>query len=130
MLGELNKADAAERPPLARALVASGALIGLLQQPAEAWLQGENAASGEIETLIAKRNEARRTRDFAEADRIRARPWRSAVSCSRTGRAAPPGGGRVRRCVSRCIVIPAGAKRRAGIQESRPWMPAFAGMTT
>ncbi len=27
-------------------------------------------------------------------------------------------------------VVPTGAKRRAGIQERRPWMPAFAGKAT
>ena len=72
LLAELNKAGGgAERARLSAALVGSGALLGLLQEDAEVWLKGEGAASGEIETLIARRAAARKARDFAEADRIR-----------------------------------------------------------
>ena len=52
-------------------------VLGLLEQDPEAYLRGEgsgNAAGpsdAEIEGLIAARAEARRARDFAEADRIR-----------------------------------------------------------
>ncbi len=51
--------------------------LGLLEQDAEAYLRGEGAAwasgpgDAEIEALIAARAEARRARNFAEADRIR-----------------------------------------------------------
>ncbi len=57
-------------------LRAAGGLLGLLSLPAEAWFHGKiapDAPSPErIEALIAARAEARRRRDFAEADRIRA----------------------------------------------------------
>ncbi|VAX10775.1 Cysteinyl-tRNA synthetase [hydrothermal vent metagenome] len=53
--------------------------LGLLQSDAEAWLQGEgdvqNAEQGldavEIDRLIADRNAARASKDWAESDRIR-----------------------------------------------------------
>lgn len=71
LLADLNKADGPDRAPLKAALVASGALLGLLQQEPESWLKGD-AESSEIEALVAARNAARAARDFAEADRIRA----------------------------------------------------------
>ena len=49
--------------------------LGLLYQAPEDFLRGGSGEGGpsdaEIEELIAKRNEARKNRDFAEADRIR-----------------------------------------------------------
>ncbi len=71
LLAELNKSADAERARLKGALVASGALMGLLQQEPEAWLKGD-AEGAEIDALVAKRTAARAARDFAEADRIRA----------------------------------------------------------
>ena len=71
-LGALNKAtDPGERARLKSELLAGGALMGLLQQDPEAWLKGAAGDAPEIEALIARRNAARRKRDFAEADRIR-----------------------------------------------------------
>jgi cysteinyl-tRNA synthetase len=71
-LTALNKAaDPAERARLAGDLLAGGALLGLLQQDAEAWLKGGSDDTPEIEGLIAERNAARKSRNFAEADRIR-----------------------------------------------------------
>jgi len=56
------------------AVRAGGALLGILQQDPESWLKG--GRDGEdyagIEDAIARRNAARKSRDFAEADRIRA----------------------------------------------------------
>jgi cysteinyl-tRNA synthetase len=68
-------ADQAERRALKGQILAGGRLLGLLQQSPQAWLK-EAAGStsldaAEIERLIEARAEARRTRDFAEADRIR-----------------------------------------------------------
>ena len=74
LLGELNKAAGpAERARLKGGLLASGAVLGLLQQAPEAWLQGgADISAGEIEALIARRAAARKAKDFAEADRARA----------------------------------------------------------
>jgi cysteinyl-tRNA synthetase len=52
-------------------LRAAGAMLGLLQQPPAAWFQGEGDDI-EIEAAIAARLAARKARDFARADSIRA----------------------------------------------------------
>jgi cysteinyl-tRNA synthetase len=46
-------------------------LLGLLQRDPEAWFKAGIDNAAEIERLIARRNVARKTKDFAEADRIR-----------------------------------------------------------
>ncbi len=57
-------------------MIASGALLGLLQQPAEPWLKG-GAPGGEaqsdawIEEKLAARTAARKRKNFAAADAIR-----------------------------------------------------------
>jgi cysteinyl-tRNA synthetase len=72
LLTALNKAsDLAEKARLKAALLAGGLVLGLLQQDPEAWLRGGAHEPGEIESLIAARNAARKARNFAEADRIR-----------------------------------------------------------
>ncbi len=59
---------------LKRDLLAAGDLLGLLRHDPEAWFKGAAAAEdvAEIERRIAARNAARKARNFAEADRIRA----------------------------------------------------------
>jgi cysteinyl-tRNA synthetase len=52
------------------ALRASAHVLGLLQASSAAWFQGGSDASA-IETRIAERAEAKKSRDFATADRIR-----------------------------------------------------------
>jgi cysteinyl-tRNA synthetase len=74
----LNKAgDAQEKSRLAAQLRDAGSLLGLLQQAPQAWF-AESAGSGAgkpdktaIEALIAQRATAKKSRDFATADRIR-----------------------------------------------------------
>src|SRR6185312_1052841 len=72
LLAELNKAsDPAAKARLQGELVAGGAVMGLLQQDAEAWLKGSDKGAADIEAAIAARNAARKAKNFAEADRIR-----------------------------------------------------------
>jgi cysteinyl-tRNA synthetase len=54
----------------AAGLLASGKLLGLLQVSPEQWFRGD--ADAAIETAITERLAARRSRDFARADAIRA----------------------------------------------------------
>ncbi|MDG2321834.1 MAG: cysteine--tRNA ligase [Rhodospirillaceae bacterium] len=62
----------ADKARLKGEILASGALLGLLQGDPAAWLQGDaQDGDAEIEELIAARNDARANKDFAESDRIR-----------------------------------------------------------
>ena len=71
----LNKeTDASEQEKLAAAMVATGDLLGLLQNDPEAWFAGhvEGELSAEdINAIIDKRNAARAAKDFAAADTFR-----------------------------------------------------------
>ncbi len=63
-----------EREALAATLVASGAIMGLLQADPETWFAGasdDGPDPAEIESLLERRREAREAKDFAEADRVR-----------------------------------------------------------
>jgi cysteinyl-tRNA synthetase len=71
---ELAAALNRDRSASAKAgLLGAGHLLGLLQETPDSWLRG--GAGGDdgarIEDLIHRRNEARKAKDFAEADRIR-----------------------------------------------------------
>jgi cysteinyl-tRNA synthetase len=72
---DLNKAqDAVEKERLAAAMYAAGDLMGLLQSNPEDWFAGHvdgELSADDIEALIAKRNAARKDRDFATADAVR-----------------------------------------------------------
>jgi cysteinyl-tRNA synthetase len=54
----------------ARSMWAGASLMGLLIEPSEQWFRG--AGSMDVDARIAARAEAKKRRDFAEADRIRA----------------------------------------------------------
>ena len=79
LAAEINRSGSAQ---LARQLRELAAIIGLLERPPLAFLQGgPGAGSGDtavgldaaaIDALIAARTAAKAARDFAEADRIRA----------------------------------------------------------
>ena len=81
LIAELASASRRATTPESRmaaksALLGAGALLGLLRVEPEAWFKqtsGEADAIDpvEIEALIARRNEARMARNFAEADRLR-----------------------------------------------------------
>ncbi len=75
-LGTLNTAATQKDQAAAKGRLLAGAeLLGLAQQDPEVWLRGGAGASemddSGIERLIAERNEARKAKDFATADRIR-----------------------------------------------------------
>jgi cysteinyl-tRNA synthetase len=74
LASEANRAvdagDAATAGPLADALRAAGALMGVLQGDPEGWFRtGDDVA--EIDAMVAARTAARKAKDFAEADRLR-----------------------------------------------------------
>lgn len=79
MAREANRAgaeDREKRAALAADLRELGAMIGLLQQDADGYLQAGRAGSdgldeATIEAMLEQRREARAARDFATADRIR-----------------------------------------------------------
>ncbi|MEK9692151.1 MAG: cysteine--tRNA ligase [Rhodospirillaceae bacterium] len=58
-------------------LFSGGHLLGILQVDPEVWFKGKSSDEGlslcetEIEEMISKRNEARKSKDFGEADRLR-----------------------------------------------------------
>lgn len=75
LVTDLNKTeDWAEQRALKGQILGAGALLGLLGQDPEAWLQrgGADDLSAEaIDAKLAARLAARKAKDFAEADRIR-----------------------------------------------------------
>ncbi|MDD3288479.1 MAG: cysteine--tRNA ligase [Alphaproteobacteria bacterium] len=77
MVNELNKStDAKERKRLKSEILSCGYYLGLLLQPIEDWFKWQPEGQGglsdkEIEDHIAARLNARKTKNFAEADRIR-----------------------------------------------------------
>ena len=71
-LNTVRSQDQAAALPLAALLVQLGGVLGILQRDPEAFLQsGADVDEVMIEEMIQKRNDAKKNRDFAEADRIR-----------------------------------------------------------
>ncbi|WP_323795135.1 cysteine--tRNA ligase [Nisaea sp.] len=74
---EANKAPTRRKKAKAQAkLKASGELMGLFGSDPDAWFRwssdaGESLSDADIEALVARRIEARKEKDFAEADRVR-----------------------------------------------------------
>jgi cysteinyl-tRNA synthetase len=69
LAGEVNRTQSTKAAALLKAL---GATLGLLQQPARAYLQsGSGLDESRIDALIAERNAAKAARDFGRADQIR-----------------------------------------------------------
>ena len=68
--------EAADRRRVKEDLLGAGAILGLLGQDPEEWFAGgglqTNIDSDTVERLIAERAQARKDKNFAEADRIRA----------------------------------------------------------
>ncbi|HLN23363.1 MAG TPA: cysteine--tRNA ligase [Patescibacteria group bacterium] len=73
----LNKSQTdEEKAEWKGALLASADVLGLLQQDVEAWFRwtpasGATLSDAQVDDLIARRLDARKSKDFAEADRIR-----------------------------------------------------------
>jgi cysteinyl-tRNA synthetase len=73
-VNELNKAESLdERTRLKSQLMTDAYMLGLLYNDPEKWFKGEgdDAEAAEIETLIAKRTDAKKNKDWATADAIR-----------------------------------------------------------
>ena len=71
-LNTVRSQDASAALPLAALLVKLGAVLGILQRRPEAFLQsGAAVDEAWIESMIAQRVAAKKSRDFAAADRIR-----------------------------------------------------------
>jgi cysteinyl-tRNA synthetase len=69
LAGEVNRTKSSELAGLLRSL---GGVLGLLQQAPEAFLQAGSGGDGAaIEAQIALRADAKKNKDFAQADRIR-----------------------------------------------------------
>jgi cysteinyl-tRNA synthetase len=72
---EMNAADTGARAAAKGRLLAVAGLMGLLQQDPEQWFTlsrgGSDISAEQIETLIAKRNQAKADKDYAGADAVR-----------------------------------------------------------
>ncbi|MBA3695999.1 MAG: cysteine--tRNA ligase [Methylotenera sp.] len=72
LANEVNKTKSTTTAALLKNLAG---VLGLLQRAPESYLQGEIAAAGDstldVDALIIQRNVAKKTKNFAEADRIR-----------------------------------------------------------
>lgn len=76
LVAQINRSQAADKPPLAQQLRYLAGIMGCLQLPPSDYLQGTNndltLDKSAIETLIQQRTDAKAAKDFARADAIRA----------------------------------------------------------
>jgi cysteinyl-tRNA synthetase len=74
---QANVAPAQDKPRIKAQFQASAALLGLLQQAPEAWFKwapaGSGVDEGEIQQLVDARAAARKAKNYAEGDRIKAK---------------------------------------------------------
>jgi cysteinyl-tRNA synthetase len=68
LANEVNKTKSAESAALLKSLAA---VVGLLQRDPDVYLQGETDNVLDIDALIVQRNDAKKAKNFADADRIR-----------------------------------------------------------
>ncbi len=68
LANEVNRTHSSATASLLKSLAA---VLGILQRDPRLFLQGDDSIAAEIEAAIARRLEARKSRNFAEADRIR-----------------------------------------------------------
>ena len=72
---QLHKAESQEKPALKGRILAAGNLLGILEQDAEAWLQGaasdDEISAEAIDALIVERQESKLAKDYGRADEIR-----------------------------------------------------------
>jgi cysteinyl-tRNA synthetase len=68
LANEVNKTKSAESAALLKSLAA---VVGLLQRDPDVYLQGESDNVLDIDALIVQRNDAKKAKNFADADRIR-----------------------------------------------------------
>ena len=73
-INKLREDSTATAAPLGAALRRMGGVLGLLQHDPQAFLRGDAAgglSDAQIETLITRRSEARKNKNWAESDRLR-----------------------------------------------------------
>jgi cysteinyl-tRNA synthetase len=68
LANEVNKTKSAEAAALLKSLAD---VVGLLQRDPDVYLQGESDNVLDIDALIVQRNDAKKAKNFADADRIR-----------------------------------------------------------
>ena len=68
LAAEVNRTHSPEAAGMLKSL---GGILSLLQREPRQFLQGDDSDSSQIEALIERRNQARKSRNFSESDRIR-----------------------------------------------------------
>jgi cysteinyl-tRNA synthetase len=69
---QLGRDAQADKAKVKSQLLAAGKFLGLLQADPDAWFQGVSDDGAAIDALVEERNQAKRDKNFARADEIRA----------------------------------------------------------